>query len=318
MQRDNKYGDKQQNHLQKINADGEYSQKNRQEGANSTKGKDNRITLFIVIAVCAVALALVVVISGNGTNGLIDANADFGNSESTPLLLEAKSPVEFPEEPITVEGLYDSTDSFNTYSFSGSFQYKVNSVEIVDNLYEYGLKPSDLDPSTNWEAGMYYTHIYMFNGKKSISLAGPFYLNTETGQFLDDIYLMIFEIEIYNIDASWHSSDMAFDYADTDIFRAEQFFCLKNYNENFDDGYCEFPFAYLKENNSGIDVLGTFKAERGKTTTLHVGFLASDNLENGYSNMELTCADNSASARCCFNMSKMVEDFKANGGNKNE
>ena len=298
-----------------------------QRNVNQTHSKKKLSVFIVIIAVLAVALGAAVWISDNGKKGWIDVNADIGADKLSKIQLEAKSPVEFPKDPIVVTQSIEKDSAFEKGVLDGTFKYVIKNVEIYDNLQDAKIAISDLPDSLGQTRARLL--IRGFDGKKAISIPGSYVLDGRTGKFIDDCYLLIFELDITNIDVMYYESDSIFDYLNTDIFRTDGLFKLYIYNENFEEdsyassanGYVDFDVIYIKETaKEETGILKTFKAPKGKTTTIHIGFIVLDNSTDAFTKVGLQFCDQPIN-ECIekdhiywFNMSKMIEDYKNSRG----
>ena len=150
----------------------------------TTKKNEKKLSVVIVtIALLIIALGVAVWISGNGTKGWIDVKADIGADKSNAEQLEAKSPVEFPEEPIVVTQSIEKDSAFEKGVLDGTFKYVIKNVEIYDNLQDAKIAISDLPDSLGQTRARLL--IRGFDGKKAISIPGSYVLDGRTGKFID-------------------------------------------------------------------------------------------------------------------------------------
>ena len=284
------------------------------------KKSEKKLSVVIVtIALLIIALGVAVWISGNGTNGWIDVNADIGADKSNAEQLEAKSPVEFPEEPIVVTQSIEKDSAFDLPgNIDGTIEYVIKNVEIFDNLQDAGISYSEL--FDRFTSGDLNYQFYSADEKKTINMASNNLINGKTNQFIDDCYLLMFEVEITNVNAVYDVQDSRFNYLNTDIFRGTDLFTLYSYNETLGE-YSHSNLVYVKENaEAETGVWGTVKLSKGQPAKLHIGFIVFDNSNNAFSEMGLKFCEKSIDY--CdengyiywFNMSKMIEDYKNGRG----
>lgn len=311
----------------KVITDSDYPRKynqNNHSKKTTVKSKKRPSVAIIAIAVLAVALIAFVLISGNGTKGLVDANADNGSNQPSDQQLEAKSPVEFPKEPIVMTLSTEKKSSYDLPgNIDGTIKYIINGVEIYDSLSEAGIAYSEL--LENFRLGESNYRIYSANQKKSIDINSNNLVDGKTGKFIDDCYLLVFEVEMTNVDAVYDVQDSTFNYLNTDIFRGIDLFTLSYYHritQFFPEEYGVSSLVYVKEDakaESGVP--GTVKLPKGQPTKLHLGFIVFDSTGEAFTRMGLKLCGEASFDECSekghiywFNMSKMIEEYKKDRG----
>lgn len=221
-------------------------------------------------------------------------NSKNAEETETKLELPATSPVKFSDKETKFE-----------YEDYGSFKYKINSVNIYDNLYATGAKSKDINPLLKSD-NVQVIYKYDENGKvtdESRWFGFSYMCNEKTGSLIDNCYLFEFEIELTNIDA-----DFSDNYNNISCFH--DFFDLVKYDEVSSSGHFNsVAAAYLKENNSGATgKWGTFVLNKGKTKTFHVGFMVMDNNAGAFEQMGVCLGDNDTIQY--INVTKIIEDFE--------
>lgn len=273
----------------------------KQESDKDTKHCSNRKhfknSSFLIIIFLIVALIIVLILSKYGKNNFINDN----EVNTNPITSESKDTVEFPQGPFEVNGKYDPNDIFSTAKLSGSLNYLIRSVEIVENIRNKGIDPVEFSPMLEYDGNVTVT-LY---DNKVLSLTSPYFFDGETGDLLG-CSMLLFQIEITNINASFNTSDSSFDYTNMSVFRGDEMFHLI-YTCNGTN--MEAPLAYIKSTSvSETSNWSSFKIEKGETATLDIGFIVGNRSEDVFSNIGLYVGENIKSDNNnihWFNMSKV-------------
>ena len=230
--------------------------------------------------------------------------------------LPATSTVQFPEEEIECE-------FNNNYCDTGSYKYKINSLTIYDNLNDAGVKASELNKNLEFIRPQY---VHSFNEKgirSTRAIKQSELVDKKTGELVDNAYIFEFEIELTNIDANCSFDGSMFNFDKTSYFQGDSFFSLGTYDKydsHATPEYQHISIAYLKESNQNeTNYSCTFKMEPGKTTTVHVGFMAIDNNVGGFEQMFIHIGSKRSSEASAsnpryvfFNASKAIDEFEKN------
>ena len=301
----------------------DHSHKYNHNNQSKKAAKKRSSVVIIAIVILAVVLTAFVVISGNGTNGWIDANVDNGTNQPDVPQLEAKSPVEFPQEPIVMTLSTEKKSSYdNPGNIDGTIKYTINGVETYDNLSDAGIAYSEL--FERFRIGEFHYQIYSIDQKKTIEIDSNNLVDGKTGKFINDCYFLLFEVEITNVDAVYDVQDSTFNYLNTDIFRGTDLFTLWYYHRTtdfFSKGYSCSNLVYVRENaEAESGVWGTVKLSKGQPTKLNLGFIVLDNTGEAFTRMGLKLCDKSVTD--CdenryiywFNLSKIIEEYQNSRG----
>lgn len=219
------------------------------------------------------------------------------NPASVKQELEATNPVTFPQLE-TIFDVYELCNNGDRDRYSewdekvGHMKYKINAINVYDNLYATGAKYNDITPS-RFEDGAYL--FYDEKGEMS-GKSFPQLCDTKTGALNENAYLVEYEIELTNMDIA-HSD-----------FRSEGFLNLEVYvNDKEGDGFNRVSFVYVKEHNSGDST--NFTLKKGETRTFHIGFVVPDNNAGSLEQIGLHFGG-TTSTPLYVNITKAVEDLK--------
>ena len=160
---------------------------------------------------------------------------------------------------------------------AGTLQYCVKNIGVYDNLYATGASSKDILQSWKIVSGFEYYDDHNEPQRQAFNDA----FNSKTGKLNDGFYLVEYEIELTNVDS--HLSTF-----DDSLFRL-QTYC--NYSEEYGRSDCLIgvPQAYILEHDRGTSGNNdTFTLEKGKTRTLHVGFIVNDNHRGSLSQIGLS------------------------------
>lgn len=182
---------------------------------------------------------------------------------------------------------------------AGTLKYSVNKISVYDNLYATGASSKDVLQSWRIVSGFEYYDDHNEPQRQSFTDA----FNSKTGKLNDGFYLVEYEIELTNIDSHLTSFDDS-------IFRLLTY-C--NYTEEYgrNDSLTGVPQAYILEHDP--DTSGnndTFTLEKGKTRTLHVGFIVNDNHRGSLSQIGLSVGSALEDDMDYVNITKAVEKMK--------
>lgn len=136
---------------------------------------------------------------------------------------------------------------------SGTVLYTIDDAYLVENLYDEGISIDKLAPfSTVTVEKDDYTY--------------PDYVDQETGRLIGDLYLVMVELTVTNINAiNTH-------YNDPNIFRADGFFHIYD-----TAGKSTGTFAYSSEHYALEEAYGTFYLGSGESKVIRVGYLFGKN-----------------------------------------
>ena len=158
-----------------------------------------------------------------------------------------------------------------------SRQQSIRGNQINDNLYATGASGRDVLQSWKIVSGFEYYD----DQKEHQNLSFTDAFNSKTGKMNEGFNLVEYEIELTNVDS--HLS--AFD---DSVFRLLTY-C--NYTEEYGrtDTLVGVPQAYILEHDPELSGTNdTFTLKKGKTHTLHVGFIVNDNHRGSLSQIGLS------------------------------
>ena len=187
---------------------------------------------------------------------------------------------------------------------AGSVRYRVKNINVYDNLYAAGASRKDiLKLAIEDGKFLYYDDKGVLYGKGFSDAC-----NIKSGSMNDGFYLVEYEIEMTNVDASLSTFYENFFHA-----RVYCNYSYFNYSENcyVTDTTYLVPTAYILENDlvsAGRN--DTFTLEKGQTRTLHVGFIVHDNHRGSLSQLGLNVGTGLQDKPDYVNITKAVEHLK--------
>lgn len=226
------------------------------------------------------------------------------------LHLPANSPVEFSNK-------FAQVDVVDYEGSSGKIKYRVNSVEIYDNIFATGADKSIVD-FERLERVKFSNIKYDDKGKLIKSDYSGTY-DSKTGRLAKGYYILEFEVEVTNIDANNMFSGGTFDYANTYIFNKFFSACQYDRYSTRTNKMVGIPMVYLKEDEvKRTQQYGDFRLKKGQTRKLHLGFLMTDNNAGGPEQIALSVGWGSSADMeeyktidyTYFNATKIIEEFE--------
>ncbi len=179
-----------------------------------------------------------------------DIKADVSGGESTNIPDDGSADISQAE----VNGAFEMTP----FAGSGTLHYTVENVYLVENLYDEGIPLEELDIDASAQVGTGET-LRLYSCGQNYE-----FMDTETGQLVDGVYLVAVELTVTNVDASserYVSIPLGVETGPDDeaayVFRADDLYIYDTSRKNINPP----PVSIRDDSPGGNSSGGSFRSE---------------------------------------------------------